>query len=244
MSTRIEVHRTLLTHPKVRRLVRALGFKYPDGTPQTIGHLCMLWLWCADHAKGGSLDGLDAQDIADAACWTDDPEKFMDALVETGFIDRTPDGDTIHDWQDYSGKIISAKDRDRQRVRQKRQTITPTEEDDPTVDPEWRKVVLAYEKNIGMIPNGIAGEMLVSYTQDLTADVVIKAIEATNEAQPTNGWQYLKSILDKWVDLGINTVEKADAYHTDLRRRIADAKRRKQQATAVNEPPAITGQFY
>ena len=244
MTPWIELRQSLTTHKKMRRLVRTLGLGYPDGIPQTIGHLCMFWLWSADNTQDGNLDGLDAQDIADAACWPNDPDDFVDALVACGFIETCDDGTMcIHDWQEHIGRHIKARERDAERKRKLRhsQQLAP----DPVEDTEWQKVVLAYEQNIGMVPNGIAGEMLVSYMQDLTADVVIKAIEITNESQPTNAWQYLKSILDKWADLQINTVEKAEAYKKDLRRRISEAKRRKQQQTApTNEPPAITGQFY
>ena len=51
-----------------------------------------------------------------------------------------------------------------------------------------------------------------------------------------------RGLRQKWLENGINTPEKADAYIKDLERRLADAKRRKQPAE-VNEPPAIAGGF-
>lgn len=256
----IELHQSLTTHKKTRRLARALGLGYPEGMPQTIGHLCMFWLWCVDGTESGKLEDLDAQDIADAAGWTGDPQTFLDAMVATDFIDETPDGLVIHDWDDYIGRLLAQRkaSRERERLRKqkyrqsKREEVPAPEQPEPELpeegvdfDPEWRKVVLAYEANIGMIPNGIAGEKLASYVEDLSADVVVRAIHATNEAQPDKPWPYLKSILDRWLEQQIDSVEKADAYCLDLQRRIKEAKKRKSQAAAGdNQPPAITGKFY
>lgn len=113
-----------------------------------------------------------------------------------------------------------------------------------SIDTEWKKVIICYEENIGLIPTGASGELLISYYEDLGADVVCKAIEFTNKAQARNPWQYLRAILNKWVDLGITTVEKAEAYAKDLDRQIAEAKRYKAAGAAAKERPAIDGDFY
>ena len=113
-----------------------------------------------------------------------------------------------------------------------------------SIDTEWQKVVICYEENIGLIPTGTSGELLISYYEDLGADVVCKAIEFTNKAQARNPWQYLRAILNKWVDLGITTVAKAEADAKDLDRQIAEAKRYKAADAAAKERPAIDGDFY
>lgn len=112
------------------------------------------------------------------------------------------------------------------------------------VDPEWLKVAQCYGRNIGMLPIGTSLEMLVSYYEDLGAEVVCKAIEETNKDSPSNPWQYLKSILNEWAEKGIDTPEKADAYSNDRKRIRDEAKRRKEGKKNGNEPPAITGKFY
>ena len=250
----IELHQSLTTHKKTRRLARALGLGVPDGIPQTIGHLCLFWLWCVDGAEDGNLDDLDAQDIADAAGWTGDPDVFMEAMIAAGFIDKNEDGICVHGWDDYIGRLLAYRAKEKERNRQKSQrhrdrmkAAKEAETQGPTlesaIDPEWRKVVQSYEYNIGLIPVGEAGELLISYYKDLGADVVCKAIEVTNKAQAHIPWKYLQSVLQKWLENGINTPEKADAYTKDLERRLADAKRRKQ-STDATEPPAISGDFY
>lgn len=257
----IELHQSLTTHKKTRRLARALGLGVPEGIPQTIGHLCMFWLWCVDGTDNGSLEDFYAQDIADAAGWTGDADVFLAAMVDTGFIDRGPDGLEIHDWDDYIGRLITYREKERERNRKKSQrhrervkakkleseapdAADATEEADAQtlIDPEWMKVVKCYESNIGMVPIGASGEMLVSYMDDLGADVVCKAIEVTNKANANNPFKYLKAVLDKWAELNIKTVEQAEAYCKDLERRLRKAKMQKQPE--ANEPPAISGDFY
>lgn len=254
----IELHQSLTSHKKTRRLARALGLGVPEGIPQTIGHLCLFWLWCVDGTEDGSLVDLDAQDIADAAGWTGDAEAFTEAMIKTGFIEKGANGLEIHDWDDYIGRLLEKrqnarekerirKQKYRQRKRQETEASTPEDQPLPEglYDPEWKKVVSAYETNIGMVPMGAAGQMLVSYMKDLNADVVCKAIVVTNKAQAENPWKYLKAVLNKWVEQDINTVEKADAYCLDLERRLEHAKKHRQPAmTGGNEPPAISGEFY
>lgn len=256
----IELHQSITTHKKTRRLARALGLGVPEGIPQTIGHLCLFWLWCVDGSEDGCLTDLDAQDIADAAGWTGDAETFTEAMIKTEFIDREPDGLRIHDWDDYIGRLMEKRKdtREKERIRKqkyrqrKRAETDTAQQGDATddapealYDPEWLKVVKAYEANIGMLPVGTAGQMLVSYVDDLSADVVVKAIEVTNKAQAGNPWKYLKAVLDKWAENNIDDVEKAEAYCKDLERRLQQAKKQRQPVTSGGtEPPAIAGEFY
>ena len=256
----IELNQKLPSHPKIKRLTRTLGFEVPKDIPQAIGHVCMFWLWCYEYAgNNGSLAGMDAQDIADAAGWTGDPTVFANAMVEHRFIDMDEDGIMwVHNWQRNIGRLIDSRDKERERNRVKQQRRRDRERaakaaGDPEpaaeaktefgLDPEWVKIVKCYESNIGMIPCGRSGDMLVSYMEDLSADVVCKAIEVTNEANPSNPWQYLKKILDKWVDQNINTVEKAEAYNLDLKRRIEAGKKQKQSLDAEG-PPSVPKVFY
>lgn len=251
----IELHQSLTTHKKTRRLTRKLGLVYPDQLPQTIGHLCMFWLWCVDGTKDGRITDLDAQDIADAAGWTGDPEVFYTAMRDSGFIEETDTDIIIHDWHDYIGRLLEKREelrtKERERKREYRNRLKEqqqensdyrTELEPEEIDQGWLKVVQAYEKDIGMVPMGSAGDDLQSYYDTLGADVVCKAIEITNKAQASNPWKYLDKVLRKWLDNGINTLEKAEAYNKDLERRIEASKARRQETTT--EPPAVTKTFY
>jgi len=253
----IELHQSLITHKKTRRLTRKLGLEYPAELPETIGHLCLFWLWCVDGTENGDLTDLDAQDIADAAGWTGDPETFFGAMKETGFIEDVDGKVMIHDWRDYIGKLLERREESREKERNRKrdyrqrmkakQTENPTEDyslelDMDSIDPEWLKVVQCYEHNIGLIPNGSALDELQQSMDKLGADVICEAIVITNKAQADNPWKYLRKIMLTWEEKGIDTLEKAQAYTKDLARRLESAKKRRQPE--ASEPPAISGSFY
>jgi len=108
----IESHQELANHPKTKRFKRALGIS----TPQAIGHLHLLWWWALDYAQDGSLAAFSPDDLAEAAEYEGEGERFVDALVKSGFVDE--DGMTIHDWDDYGSKFL--KRREQSRIRQQR----------------------------------------------------------------------------------------------------------------------------
>jgi hypothetical protein len=112
----IESHQTLRDHPKTRKLARVLGIS----KPATIGHLQCLWWWATDYAEDGSLDRFDALDIAIGAEWDDDPETFVGALTDVGFLEQTDGGLVIHDWNDYAGKLIERRRANAERMRRAR----------------------------------------------------------------------------------------------------------------------------
>ncbi len=249
----IELHQQLPSHPKTKRLARALGLAVPENIPQVVGHLCLFWLWCIDYAIDGNLDEMSSQDIADAAGWVGDPDQFLSALQQAGFVDEDVDGRCVHDWDEYGGKLLAyrAKERVRNREKQKRhrERIKGAQESGESreerqcdagaeadaldgLDSGWLELVQCYERNIGLFPTGTSSDIISSYVSDLGAGVVCKAIEITNKAQPDHPWHYLNSVLKKWTDLGINTVGKADAYNLDLERRLQTAKKRTDRAQA------------
>lgn len=113
----IEVHQTLPTHRKIKKLKRLLKIK----TPQAVGHMVILWLWAIDNAPDGRLDSIDPEDIAEAAEWTGDAERFVSALVDSGFVDNE-DHLSIHDWDQFAGFLADKRETKKQqnRERQKR----------------------------------------------------------------------------------------------------------------------------
>lgn len=84
---------------------------------QAIGHLHYLWWWALDGAPDGDLSSLKPAEIAEMAEWPGEPEPFVEALHECGWLD--PDG-RIHDWQDYAGKITGLREANRERQRRRR----------------------------------------------------------------------------------------------------------------------------
>jgi len=106
----IESHTNISRHPKTLRLARQLGVI----VAQAVGHLHMLWHWTLEFAEDGDLSRFEAAEIATAAGWPGDPEAFVAALVECGFLDEDEDRLLVHDWDDYAGRLLADRERKRQ----------------------------------------------------------------------------------------------------------------------------------
>jgi len=112
----IESHLGLRLHPKRRQLSRALNI----GTAQTVGHLHCLWWWAFECAQdNGDISRWKHADIADGAEWTKDADKFVAALVDSGFLDPAPL--SIHDWPVFIGKLLDRRKANRERMQQSRE---------------------------------------------------------------------------------------------------------------------------
>lgn len=124
----IESHQELGRHPKTNKLLRLLKVIQPTTTlPAVVGHLHFLWWWALDFAQDGDLTRYDVFEIAEAARWDyhglppdqweSNVQSFLDALIESGYIDKTDAGLTLHDWDVYAGKLIERRVKDRERKR-------------------------------------------------------------------------------------------------------------------------------
>jgi len=91
----IESHQSLKNHPKTVMASKTMGIS----KAQVIGHLHLLWWWCADYAKDGVLEKFSEEQVADAAEWSGDPSDFIEHMANAGFIDRVPL--RVHDWGSY-----------------------------------------------------------------------------------------------------------------------------------------------
>ena len=79
------------------------------------------------------------------------------------------------------------------------------------IDPEWLRVVTEYESRIGLLPmSSGALEILMSFFDDLGADVMIAAIRKTAEDQPQRSYSYLTAILEAFIRAGVNSKEEAE----------------------------------
>lgn len=113
----IESNQELGRHPKMKKLARLLSISWPEA----VGYLHYLWWWALDYAQDGDLSKYEYGDIADAVMWQGDPIEFVNALFESGFLDKTEDdGLIIHDWFDYAGRLIEKRVANRERMRRAR----------------------------------------------------------------------------------------------------------------------------
>src|SRR3990167_2768075 len=119
----IESHQEIARHPKTRKLARLLGVSVPTA----IGHLHLLWWWAVDYAPDGCLTSFDAAEIADACMWDGEADKFLDALSESHFVDAEPLA--IHDWDEYAGRLVLSRAKNKERKRQSRARHAPVTSD-------------------------------------------------------------------------------------------------------------------
>jgi hypothetical protein len=118
----IESHQSLLTHRKTARLARALSVP----KIQVIGHLHALWWWAVDNAPSGELGAMEPADVADGACWEGGATEFLDALLYAGFVDRDEAGTRIHEWPEYTGRLIERREANAERMRRARAEHAPS----------------------------------------------------------------------------------------------------------------------
>lgn len=108
----IELHQELREHRKVYACAEMLKISRVT----MVGTIVSLWLWALDNMPDGSLDGVSSRTIA-RVC--DFPEKKADALVNalavTGWLDKSGDTLKIHDWNEYVGKLMDRRKKDRER---------------------------------------------------------------------------------------------------------------------------------
>jgi hypothetical protein len=109
----LESHQTLANHPKTLKLARLLNV--PRVT--AVGHLHFLWWWALDYAQDGDLSKFDEMDIAVAADWQGEPDVLLAGLKRAGFVNE--DG-RIHDWYEYTGRLIERRRADAERKREAR----------------------------------------------------------------------------------------------------------------------------
>lgn len=105
MKNDIRIDTSFPGHRKTRKLRRMLGGAGVDA---------LLSLWCYTGAckTDGRLTNMTQDDIADASYWADDPQKFIDVLLEVGFLKRLPNGTFyIHDWEEHQPYVFHAKER-------------------------------------------------------------------------------------------------------------------------------------
>jgi hypothetical protein len=115
----VPTYQSLGSNLKTIRAARMLGIDKPT----MVGHLLFLWWWAMDHAVSGDLSNLRDEEIEEIALWTREPGRFVHALIEArgpsghGFLERADGVTRIHDWDDFAGAYVLAKDRHAAKMR-------------------------------------------------------------------------------------------------------------------------------
>ncbi len=110
----IELHQALPQHRKLLALRDVLRLR----TPAALGHMCLLWLWALDNAPDGDLSALPPRQLAEICQFNARRAgELATALRTSGFVDA--DG-RLHDWGDYTGRLIDQRAANRERQRRRR----------------------------------------------------------------------------------------------------------------------------
>jgi hypothetical protein len=89
----------LSDHPKLGKLCALTGWNKAEA----IGMLHMLWWTCLVHAEDGNISKFG--DSLYLGCTKVD----ISPLVDSGFIDKTPEGLVIHGWMEYTREYYRSK---------------------------------------------------------------------------------------------------------------------------------------
>jgi hypothetical protein len=95
-----------LDHPKTFDLAARLEVELPTA----IGHLELLWAFTGKQSPQGNIGKWPNGAIARACVWNSDPEKFITALLDSGFIDSHQTYRLlIHDWPEHAPRWVKSK---------------------------------------------------------------------------------------------------------------------------------------
>ena len=103
------------------------------------------------------------------------------------------------------------------------------------IDPEWIRVVQEYESRLGLLPMNNSLELLLSYYDDLGADVLIAAIRKTAEDRPERSFSYLKGILESFIRAGVTTGEEAEENIRGFEEKRRQREERKAKETSAED---------
>ncbi|TXH41479.1 MAG: hypothetical protein E6Q97_37400 [Desulfurellales bacterium] len=100
-----KLHGSMRDHRKIAQLSRQLGVD----KVVALGHVVSFFCRVVEETPDGDVGEWHDQDIADAAQWRDDSEKFVCALIACGIIDRDEKTQIVHGWMENAESYNAAK---------------------------------------------------------------------------------------------------------------------------------------
>ena len=191
MALYVQVDLTFFTSKKVIKGARILGI-----TPiQFGGHMIALWAWSMTNAKDGVLDDLEPQDIATAAGYPEDAEKFLKTIIAVGFVD-SGENLTLHNWQERSGKILELQEKDRIRAKEKYTKKTGESTENPRITTGESEILGSLTKlNLTKLNLTYSEEESTSFSDETDSPAIPKADKKSIGPKiPEN----VQRIIDLW----------------------------------------------
>jgi len=97
-------------HPKTKTLAKILEIPLYGA----VGILEMLWHFASFRALQGDLGRWSNVQIAEAINWDREPDELINALIESGFVDKSNEYRLlIHDWHDHAEEAVKKTLRNR-----------------------------------------------------------------------------------------------------------------------------------
>jgi len=103
----IKVDSGLPKDPKFLDLTARLKVKPAD----SYWNLTHFWFWVSAYYPDGVLKDVSDFAIAHSSQWTGEPKAFVDAIVESGFVDRTLGQLLVHDWEKWRPEWARSRER-------------------------------------------------------------------------------------------------------------------------------------
>ena len=94
-----------------------------------------------------------------------------------------------------------------------------------SIDEGWQHFAEAYERQIGLIPRDKV-ESLSDYYDALGEDVMMLALEQTVKAKPDKPAHFMAAILQRWIEDGVDSLQKAKAAVLDHDRAVEQKNNR------------------
>ncbi len=105
----IEVHQELLHHPK--NLALAAALHVPEYA--SAGILVGVWTWALQYADDGVIAADREAVVARYIGWRKSGAELFDAMRRCGWSD----GESLHDWMDYAGRLVRRRALNAERMR-------------------------------------------------------------------------------------------------------------------------------
>lgn len=177
----IQIHQQLKDHRKLFSAADELEIE----PVHMLGLLVSFWLWALDNTPSGSLEGISNRNIARAAQWDKAPDDFVEAMKNAGLLDENEAGVLeIHDWYEYTGKLIDQREAEKLRSRRRRAAASADRRatDGTTAGQTANETENGHEKAAGRVDQTIPDQSRVDQT---TPEEGSETLNSVMSAGPT-----------------------------------------------------------
>ena len=217
----------LPNHRKVKRLARSLRV----GVPTALGYLVHGWCDTMHQAEAGVLQGYTQGEVTLAFGYRGDPKRFVKAMIDAGWLEKTQKGYVVHDWPEHQGDIVEqrAKWRERKQKQRDKEKDVTRDSRDGHVLPPLPSPSIPIPSLPGREPRD---EVIRQVLQQMEESKIIGRLDTKRSYvegwMETHGGEYIMEVLYKPDIRGHQILEVHDAYFgkngktRDVKKRVSD----------------------